>query len=324
MNFFKKFGLLAILAAVMLFAAACGTDNENGEGNGAAGADDENDAALSGEIAIDGSSTVYPIMEAVAEEFTLANPDVKVTVAFSGTGGGFEKFIAGSTQMSNASRPIKDEEAAALEEAGTEYTEFELAKDGLSVVVNPENDFIDHLTVEELKKMWIEDGSVKKWSDIRPEWPDEEIKFYSPGTASGTYDYWNEVILEDEPMVKDATLSEDDNVLVTGVTGDKYAIGFFGYAYYQENQDKLKVVPVDGGNGPVEPNAETVETGEYAPLSRPLYTYVDNAAIKENPAVYEYVKFLLENSAELAASVGYVSLPEENYTEQLELLETLK
>ncbi|WP_243297210.1 PstS family phosphate ABC transporter substrate-binding protein [Bacillus litorisediminis] len=324
MNFFKKFGLLALLAAVMVFAAACGTDPEtdNGEGNGATG--DDSETALSGEIAIDGSSTVYPIMEAVAEEFTLANPDVKVTVAFSGTGGGFEKFIAGSTQMSNASRPIKDEEAAALEEAGIEYTEFELAKDGLSVVVNPENDFVDHLTVEELKKMWIEDGTVKKWSDIRPEWPDEEIKFYSPGTSSGTYDYWNEVILEDEPMVKDATLSEDDNVLVTGVTGDKYAIGFFGYAYYQENQDKLKVVPIDGGNGPVEPTAETVESGEYAPLSRPLFTYVDNAAIKEDPAVYEYVKFLLENSADLAASVGYVSLPEEKYTEQLELLETLK
>ncbi|MET1030590.1 PstS family phosphate ABC transporter substrate-binding protein, partial [Domibacillus tundrae] len=280
---------------------------------------------LQGEISIDGSSTVYPIAEAVAEEFMLEQPDVKVTVGLSGTGGGFEKFIAGETQMSNASRPIKDEESKALADAGVEFTELQLAYDGLSVVVNKDNDWVDQLTVDELKKLWLDNGSTKKWSDIREGWPAEEIKFYSPGTDSGTFDYFDEVILDGGQIDKAATLSEDDNVLVQGVTGDTNAIGYFGYAYYLENKDSLKVVPIVNEAGDaVEPNAETIESGEYAPLSRPLFTYVSNAALADNEAVAAYTQFTLENAAVLAEDVGYVSLPEEKYTEQLKTIEGLK
>jgi phosphate transport system substrate-binding protein len=314
----KSVYLLAVMSLLLVFAAACGNDNKSEDG--VAGGGD-----LSGKIKIDGSSTVFPIMEAVSEEFQAANPDVQAPVGVSGTGGGFEKFVRGELDLANASRPIKDEEKTAAKEKGIEFTEFELAKDGLSVVVSKDNDFIDHLTVEELQKMWLEDGKVKTWKDIRPEWPAEKIEFFSPGTDSGTYDYWNEVILEEKPMRRDAQLSEDDNVLVQGVTGSKNAIGFFGYAYYQANKDKLKAVPIDGGNGPVEPTAETIESGEYAPLSRPLFTYANNKSVKDNEAVYEYVKFALENSGELAASdtIGYVSLPKEKYEEQMKKLEQL-
>ncbi|GLB58209.1 PstS family phosphate ABC transporter substrate-binding protein [Cytobacillus sp. NCCP-133] len=321
---FKYLALSAMIGAVLAFTAACGAGN--GATNGSEGNTDqagEENKQLQGEVKIDGSSTVFPIMEAVVEEFGMEQPGVKVSVASSGTGGGFKAFIAGSTDLSNASRPIKDEEKQKLEEAGIDFSEFKLANDGLSIVVNNENDWVDHLTVDELKKMWVEDGQVKKWSDIREGWPDEEIKFYSPGTDSGTYDYFNEVILEDTPIVEKATLSEDDNILVQGVTGDKNAIGYFGFAYYVENKDALKIVPIDGGNGPVEPTHETVESGEYAPLSRPLFTYVKNESLK-NEEVYEFIKYTIENAAVLAEDVGYVKLKDEEYEKALETLEALK
>ncbi|UII54874.1 PstS family phosphate ABC transporter substrate-binding protein [Cytobacillus spongiae] len=328
MKSFKFLALSTMIGAVLAFTAACGTEgtnnaaNNGSEGNNTTEQAEEN-KQLQGEVKIDGSSTVYPIMEAVVEEFGMEQPEVKVSVASSGTGGGFKAFIAGETDLSNASRPIKDEEKAALEEAGIAYTEFKLANDGLSIVVNKDNDWLDYLTVDELKKMWVEDGTVKKWSDIRSEWPAEEIKFYSPGTDSGTYDYFNEIILEEAPIVEKATLSEDDNVLVQGVTGDKNAIGYFGYAYYAENKDNLKVVPVDNGNGAVEPTNETVESGEYAPLSRPLFTYVKNESVKKEE-IYEFVKYALENAAVLSEDVGYVKLKDEEYTNALETLEGLK
>ncbi|MCP3741386.1 PstS family phosphate ABC transporter substrate-binding protein [Rossellomorea sp. BNER] len=322
MKSFKYLAMSAMIGSALMLAA-CGTDNAEGN-NGGSKTEEAGDKQLQGEVHIDGSSTVFPIAEAVAEEYMLSQPEVNVTVGLSGSGGGFEKLIAGEIKMSNASRPIKEEEKAALEEKGLDYTELELAYDGLSVVVNKENDWVDHLTVEELKKMWVDTGKPVKWSDIREGWPDEEIKFYSPGTDSGTYDYFNEVILEDAQINKGATLSEDDNVLVQGVSGDKNAIGYFGYAYYLENKDKLKVVPIDGGKGPVEPTNETIESGEYAPLSRPLYTYVINDAIKEDDAMYDYSKFLLENAGVMAEEVGYVSLPEDKYTKQLEKLEELR
>ncbi|MCP3764242.1 PstS family phosphate ABC transporter substrate-binding protein [Domibacillus sp. A3M-37] len=318
---------LSALVGSALVLGACGgnadtgTKTEDGAGDQAGAGD----AQLQGEISIDGSSTVYPIAEAVAEEFMLEQPDVKVTVGLSGTGGGFEKFIAGETQLTNASRPIKEEEAKALADAGIEYTELELAYDGLSVVVNKDNDWVDQLTVDELKKLWLDNGSTKKWSDIREGWPEEEIKFYSPGTDSGTFDYFDEVILDGGQIDKSATLSEDDNVLVQGVTGDANAIGYFGYAYYLENKDNVKVVPIVNEAGDaVEPNHETIESGEYAPLSRPLFTYVSNAAFADDEAVAAYTQFTLENASVLAEDVGYVSLPEEKYTEQLETLEGLK
>jgi phosphate transport system substrate-binding protein len=316
MTSLKKLALSVMMGGVLVFSAACG--QEDAKSNS-----DSESKQLSGEIKIDGSSTVYPIMEAVAEEYLAVQPDVKVSVGLSGTGGGFKAFIAGETDMSNASRPIKDEESAQLEEAGIDFTEIKLAYDGLSVVINKDNTWVDHLTIDELKKIWIEDGTVKKWSDIRADWPAEEIKFYSPGTDSGTFDYFNEVILEDQPIAQKATLSEDDNILVQGVTGDKNSIGYFGYAYYLENKDNLKVVPIDNGSGAVEPTNETIESGEYAPLSRPLFTYVKNESVTKEE-VYDYTKFVIENAADLSEEVGYVRLPEEEYTKALETLNELK
>lgn len=309
-----KFFMFSTMIGSALVLGACGNGDKAGTGN------EEATKTLSGSVSGDGSSTVAPITEALVEEYVLVQPKVKVTAGASGTGGGFEKFIAGETDFSNASRPIKEEEATKLKEAGIDYTELEVAYDGLSIVVNSENDWATDLTVEDLKKLWVEDGTTKKWSDINPEWPDEEVVFYSPGTDSGTYDYFNEIILEDEDIVKAATLSEDDNVLVQGVQGDKNAIGFFGYAYYLANKDSLNVVKIDG----VEPTNETIESGDYTPLSRPLFVYVKNSAVKENEAVYDFMKFSLENAGEMAEAVGYVSLPEEDYESGLDVLEGLK
>lgn len=322
MKSMKHFARLIMVLSLLVIAACGNQGNDAGDNNqnGNEGGGEQ----LKGNISVDGSSTVYPIMEAVVEEYGAAQPNVKVSVGSSGTGGGFESFAAGETQLTNASRPIKDEEKEKLKANGIDYTEFRLAFDGLSVVVNKDNDWVDNLTVEELRKMWLENGKPKKWSDIRPGWPDQEIKFYSPGTDSGTFDYFNEVILEDKPMVEGATLSEDDNILVQGVRGDKNAIGYFGYAYYVENKDDLKVVPIDGGKGPVKPTNETIETGEYAPLSRPLFTYASNSAVKEKKEVYDFLRFTLENAGEFSEDVGYVRLPEEEYKKDMDLLKALK
>lgn len=325
MKNYKKLALSALISGAVLLTACGPQEGTSGSESGSNGnkASEQSDQQLKGTVAVDGSSTVFPIMEAVVEEYNMNQPNVKVSVGVSGTGGGFKAFAAGETDISNASRPIKDEEKAALEKAGIEYTEFEIAYDGLSVVVNKDNDWVDYLTVDELKKMWIEDGTVKKWSDIRDGWPEEEIKFYSPGTDSGTFDYFDEVVLDGQPIVEKATLSEDDNTLVTGVTGDKNAIGYFGYAYYAENKDQLRVVPIDNGNGAVEPTNETVESGKYTPLSRPLYIYVKNESLSK-PEVYDFVKFALENAGTLSEEVGYVSLPKEKYDKALSTLEDLK
>lgn len=317
--------MTAALGSALLLGA-CGseteTETEQGTTTGSEANEpaDTGEAQLTGSVSGDGSSTVAPITEALVEEYGAVQSGVQVSVGVSGTGGGFEKFIAGETDFSNASRPIKEEEKAKLEEAGIDYTEFQVAFDGLTVVVNPENDWATELTVDQLKQIWIEDGSTKKWSDIDPSWPDEEIVFYSPGTDSGTYDYFDEVILEGEALVKSATLSEDDNVLVQGVAADKNAIGFFGYAYYLENQDKLTAVSVDG----VAPTNETIESGEYTPLSRPLFVYAKNSALKENEAFYDFMKYTLENAGAMAEAVGYVKLPDEKYQEGLTTLEGLK
>lgn len=323
----KKWKYLSMTAALgaSLALAACGSDEtETGDeattGSEATETAESGDAQLTGSVSGDGSSTVAPITEGLIEEYAGVQPDVQVSAGVSGTGGGFEKFIAGETDFSNASRPIKDEEAAQLKEAGIDYTEFQVAFDGLTVVVNPENDWATELTVDQLKQLWIEDGTEKKWSDIDPSWPDEKIVFYSPGTDSGTYDYFDEVILEGADLAKAATLSEDDNVLVQGVAGDKNAIGFFGYAYYLENQDKLTAVKIDG----VEPNNETIESGEYTPLSRPLFVYAKNSSLQENDAFYDFMKFTIENAGDMAEAVGYVKLPDEKYEEGLKTLEGLK
>ncbi|MFY9901743.1 MAG: PstS family phosphate ABC transporter substrate-binding protein [Trichococcus sp.] len=321
MNFGKlsKFAMALTIGATL---AACG-NGDGGDATTESGAATESTTA-SNDILVDGSSTVFPIMEAVAEEFSIANPDLKATIGVSGTGGGFEKFIAGETDISNASRPIKDEEIALLEEAGIEYTEFQIALDGLTVVVNSDNDWVDQLTIEELAMIWTEGTGVETWADVREGWPEEKIELFSPGTDSGTYDYFDEVILDGAQINKAASLSEDDNVLVQGVSGSANAIGYFGYAYFLENSDIVKAVPIVNGTGEaVTPNDTTVQDGSYEPLSRPLFIYVKNESLK-NENVYEFTKYTLENAAEMAAEVGYVALPAESYEAALTTLEGLK
>jgi phosphate transport system substrate-binding protein len=225
-------------------------------------------AGLSGQIVIDGSSTVFPITEAMSEEFTKTNPNVKVPVGFAGTGGGFKKLIAGEIDINDASRPIKPEEADALKAAGRDALELKIGYDGLTVVVNKKNDWCTDITVEELAKIWGPDSTVKLWSDVRPEWPAEKINLYGPGTDSGTFDYFTEVVNGKTGAIRtDYTPSEDDNVLVAGVAGDLYAMGFFGFAYFEENADKLNDLSING----VKPSVETIKGGTYKPLSRPLF-----------------------------------------------------
>ncbi|MEK7277031.1 MAG: PstS family phosphate ABC transporter substrate-binding protein [Chloroflexota bacterium] len=268
---------------------------------------------LSGDIAVDGSSTVFPITEAVAEDFGGQYPDVRVTVGISGTGGGFKKFCNGETDISDASRAIKSTEVELCAQNGVEYEEFLVGLDGLTVVVNPANTFAQCLTVGQLKLIWDKDSTVKNWKEVDPSFPDQPLTLYGPGTDSGTFDFFTEEINGKAKQSRaDYTASEDDNVLVQGVSGDPNAMGYFGLAYFIENSDKLKAVQVDGGNGCVEPSFETVNKGEYKPLSRPLFIYVKKDSLAR-PEVFEFVKFYLTNAATLVDEVGYVAVPQEVY-----------
>ena len=315
-----KYLMVTSMATSALLLGACGADQKAGNSSSETSTGAESsDEQLQGKIAGDGSSTVSPIMEAIVEEYSATQPNVQVAVGVSGTGGGFEKFINGETDFSNASRPIKDEEAAKLKEKGVDYTEFEIAYDGISIVVNKDNDWIEDLTVKQLEEIWVDNGKKKKWSDINKDWPNEEIKFYSPGTDSGTYDYFVNDVLEEQQLDKSATLSEDDNVLVTGVEADKNAIGYFGFAYYEANKDKLKMVKIDG----VEPTHDTIQSGDYTPLSRPLFVYANNKAL-EDPAMYNFMEYALNNAGEMAESVGYVKSPDDVYAEDKKKLEEFK
>lgn len=307
--------IIGILAIIMLFTAACSQKDSAGEKT--EGAQNQENKKLSGEIQIDGSSTVYPISSAVAEEFSRIQSDVKVSVGYAGTGGGMKKFYAGSIDICDASRSIKQEEIDKCKENGIEYTELTVAYDGLSVVVNKDNDWVTSLTIDDLKKMWEPESKVKTWKDVNPAWPDQPIKFYAPGTDSGTFEYFIEEVMKKKGAIRtDITPSEDDNVLVTGVTNDKYAIAFFGYAYYLENKDKLKVVAVDGGNGPVEPKFETIKDGTYKPLSRPLFIYVNNKKMQDEH-IKEFLKYYLTDGKELIPDVGYVPLEDKAYDTEL-------
>ena len=269
---------------------------------------------LRGSITIDGSSTVYPITEAIAESFKKAAPNVKVTVGVSGTGGGFKRFAANEIEISDASRPIKGSESKACKDAGVDYIEIPVAYDGLTIVVNKGNYWVESMTVEDLKKIFLSDSSAKTWNDVRPDWPDRAIKIYSPGTDSGTFDYFKEVVAGKKGTIRsDMSVSEDDNVLVRGVAGDEGAIGFFGAAYYFENEDSLKAVPIRNKAGKnVLPSATTIENGTYNPFSRPLFIYV-KAGSARKPYVRAFVHFYLKNAAEAAREVGYVGLPEAIY-----------
>ena len=317
----RRRGALALMAALAIGACSGGGGTSGAPTTG--GTSDappstepgsQAPADLSGTITIDGSSTVYPITEAVAEEFQLANTDVRVPTSLSGTGGGFKKFCVGETDINDASRPIKadDEgEGEGCEANGIDYVELQVAIDGLTVVVNPGNTFASCLTIEELAAIYgPESPKDLKWSDVRADFPAQPVNRFMPGADSGTFDYFTEEINgEVDAATQFATQSEDDNVLVTGVAGDVNAISFFGYAYFVENQDKLKALDVDGGSGCVAPTEATINDGTYAPLSRPLFIYPDIGKAKERPELKTFVDFYLDNTSTLSAEVGYIAMP---------------
>ena len=283
-------------------------------------------------IKVDGSSTVYPITEAVAEEFQKSEKgSTRITVGISGTGGGFKKFCNGETDVSNASRPIKPTEVELCKKNGVEYIELPVAYDGLAVIINPKNSWVDYMTVKELKKLWEPEaqGKIKKWNQIRSNWPNKEIHLFGAGVDSGTYDYFTEAVVGKEHSSRgDFTSSEDDNVLVQGISSDNFALGFFGMAYYEHNKDKLKIVPVDdendaNGKGPIIPEYENVVKGIYQPLSRPLFIYVSKKSA-DKQEVKRFIDFYMKGAAELSKEVGYISLPNTAYELVLKRFENRK
>jgi len=270
-----------------------------------------------GRLHIDGSSTVYPITEAVVERFEAERRGVHVAVGVSGTGGGFKKFCAGEAEVADASRRMKASELVRCRENGVDPVEFPIALDGLSVVVNPANDFVSCLTVGELKRVWEPGSTINSWSQLRSDWPDIEISLFGPGTDSGSFDYFTEKIVGEEDASRpDFAASEDDNVLVHGVSGDRGALGYFGHAYYVESSGMLKLVSVDAGSGCVLPTAETIANGTYEPLTRTLFLYVDRLAL-EHEDVLSFIRFYMANAGQLASDVGYVPFPPEHYEEVL-------
>jgi phosphate transport system substrate-binding protein len=324
---------MAALAVSSLALAACGDDDDDDDDTTATATSANGTTAaattpaeggidygeLSGTIDIDGSSTVFPISQAVAEDFNEVAGDVRITVGFSGTGGGFEKFCRGEIQVSDASRPIKDSEVETCAGDGIEdIVELQVAIDALTVVVNPDNDWATCMTAEQLHMAFV-DGGAAKWSDIDPSWPDEDIVFYYPGADSGTFDYFVEAIIEgsapegvEEPSHRsDGTSSEDDNVLVGGVEGDQYSIGYFGFAYYLGEGSGLKAVEVDGGDGCVAPTFDAALAGDYTPLSRPLFIYTTESLLSEREEVLGFIKFYLDNTNAISEEVGYISLPDD-------------
>jgi phosphate transport system substrate-binding protein len=302
----KSFVVAGLMVVLSLFLAGCGS-GASGQQHGGGG------EPVSGEIRIEGSSTVYPITQAAAELFRQENPDARIEVGGAGTSDGFEAFCQGDTQISDASRPIDvAEEVPVCEENGVEYIEIPVAYDGISVVVNKQgNDWATDITSEELKKIWelSAEGEITRWSQVRSEWPDDELSLYSPGTESGTYEFFNETIVgnaEEVSRQSDVEMSEDDNVLVQGVSGDKYALGYFGYSYYENNLDTLRALAVDG----VKPTEDSIRSGEYL-LSRPLFIYVSTDALKNNKAVELFVDFYVskQNLDRLVTAAKYVTMP---------------
>ena len=293
--------------------AACGGGSTTGTGAG-------DSAASSTVLTVDGSSTVYPITEAVAEEFQKAHPGTRITVGISGTGGGVAKFCRDEIDMADASRPIRPVEAEACAKAGVQFIELPIAYDGLAIVVHPKNTWATSMTVAELRKLWepAAQGKVLRWSDVRSGWPNNEIHLFGAGTDSGTFDYFTEAIVGKEDASRgDYTSSEDDNVIVQGVSGDEYALGYFGYAYYEENKDKLKLVAVDDGNdangkGPILPSPESVNNGTYRPLSRPIFIYPKVKAL-DRPEVASFVEYYLKEGVPLVREVGYIPLTDREY-----------
>jgi len=310
----KLAGVTALAAAALLVSGCGGQNNAGGSSS---------EAGVSGTVSVDGSSTVAPLSEAAADLFRDVEPGVNVSVGTAGTGGGFKKFCAGESDISDASRPIKDEEAAECKAKGIEYTEVIVANDGLSVVVNPENTWAKCLTVAQLKTMWSpeSEGKIKNWNQIDKSFPDVPLTLFGAGTDSGTFDYFTEAINGEEGASRtDYSPSEDDNVTIQGVKGDKGAVGYFGLSYVEQNPDAIKAVEVDGGNGCVAPSKETVQDKTYKPLARPLFIYVNNSSYKDSEAVRSYVDFYVENEAKVAELALFVGLtPEQKKTAQDEL-----
>ncbi len=300
----KRWVIAPSIAVLALALTACG---------GQSGATDE-EGGVSGSVAVDGSSTVFPLSDAAAELLAEENPDIRVTVGEAGTGGGFEVFCQGKTDISDASRPIKDdEEAPVCADAGIAYTELQVATDALTVVVHPDVE-VDCVTTEQLAAIWGTDSTISNWNQVDPGFPDQELSLFGPGADSGTFDYFTDEINGEEGVSRsDYEASEDDNVIATGVAGTEGAMGYFGYTYYEENADSLKALAVDSGAGCVLPSAETAADGTYTPLARPLFIYVSNASYTEKPAVKEYVDFYIENLDAVAEVSKYIPLNDEQY-----------
>ncbi len=311
--------LLVVLAsgALALGAAACGeggSDSGGGEGGG---------EKLSGTIKIDGSSTVAPLSEAAAELFQAENPDVRVTVGTSGTGGGFEKFCVGETDISDASRPIEDDEKAICEENNVKYEEIQVANDGLAVIINPENDWAKCLTVEQVKSIYDKGSKVDSWKQVDPSFPDEPMEIFGAGTDSGTFDYFTEAINGEEGRSRsDYNATEDDNVTVQGVSGAKGGIGYLGLSFVEQNEGKIVAAEIDGGDGCVAPSSETVQSGEYKPLSRPLFIY-PTTEIEKKPEGKAFLEFYGENTDQVAEQALFVPLTEEQKTKTQGQIEQL-
>lgn len=312
----KRAALFGTAATLLLTACSSPSLPQNNQTGNTAQSGTGSDSAATA-IKIDGSSTVYPLTNAIAKDFQQQQPNTPVSVEFSGTTGGFRKFCAGETDINNASRPISTAEIEACRQAGVRFVEIPVAFDALTVVVNPQNTWAQSLTVEELKKMWepAADGKIKTWNQIRPDFPNRPLKLYGAGGESGTYDYFAEVIAGDNNTRRDYAGSEDDNDTVKGVSSDPDTLGYFGFAYYEENQDKLRAVAIDGGQGKgaIAPTREAVEQAQYQPLSRPLFIYINLPKSQQNPVLSQFVTFYMDNVQQTAQTVGYIPLPDEAY-----------
>jgi phosphate transport system substrate-binding protein len=301
----RWFAIVAAVTAVALVGVACGGSDTTSDSS-SPGA-----VALSGDVRIDGSSTVGPLTEAAAEFFQEENPDVRVTVGISGTGGGFEKFCAGETDANDASREIEPDEEQVCTDNGVEWTKVQVASDGIVIVINPENTWAESLTVEQLKTIWNEGSKIDNWNQVDPSFPDVPLELFGPGTDSGTFDYFTDAINGEEGVSRtDYQATEDDNVAVQGVAGSKGGMAYFGLSYYEQNTDKLKVVAVDDGNGPVTPSRETVQSGEYTPLSRPLFIYPSTSALQQ-PQMAAFMQFYLDNAESIAEQALFVPMTAE-------------
>lgn len=333
----KKVTLTLMMAGLVTLAAACGEGNDeaagssnNGNNTNKSNNSENTSEELSGTVSIDGSGTVYPLMARIAEEFMINEQEgVSVEVSRAGTGAGMSRFVAGETDLSNASREIRDEELAALEENGIESQEFKVALDGLTIVINPENDWATEMTEEEIKTMFVtgnyNDDDEVMWSDIRSEWPDEPVNFYGPNENHGTNEFFVEEIIEEQDLVQTINLQQEYSTLVNLVSEDTNGIGFFGYGYYANNTDNLQAVHIDFGDGPVEPSLDTIkEDGEYGPFTRPVFTNLSINSAQEKPEVKVFAEYVFTIANDFAGDTGFAPLPEEELNEALEAIQAIE